>query len=86
MAVGYGHEDAIALLVRDLAAGHDRLGRAQSVRRSLLLHTEARGTNDQLVQWYQENKDRLYWDAEARKFRARIEEPVPADAATEGPP
>ena len=84
VAVGYGHEDALALLMRFLAAGHDPRGSAPFVRRSLLLHTEARGTSEQLVQWYQQNKDRLRWDRDTDKFRVRAEEPPPADAEAEG--
>lgn len=74
VAVGYGHRDALEILIDFLARGYDPRGSMRFVRRAVILYTEARGTNDQIVRWYRQNKDDLHWEAEARKFRAASEE------------
>ncbi len=80
LAVRYGHEDALAMLVRYLDSGEDRWGRMSRIRSSLLRHTEARGTPRQMVEWYEQNSDRLYWDEAARMFRVREGQACPDDA------
>jgi hypothetical protein len=77
VAVGYGHEDALDLLIQFLASGYDSRGSAPFVRQAVLMHTEARGTAEGLVDWYRENKDRLQWDPDARRFRVRPEDSPP---------
>ncbi len=77
IAVGYGHRDALDMLVRSLDMPAGDFGWGQFTRRAILRHTEARGTDEQIVKWYRENRDRLYWDEESRRFRVGTEEPSP---------
>ena len=41
----------------------------REMRRAVQRHTEARGTQEQVRQWFRENRGNLVWDAEARVFR-----------------
>ena len=70
VAVEYGHIDALELLVNALD-GHsvDLMGGSYSPRSVVLNHTEARGTNEEIRRWFNENKDRLVFDAHSKKFR-----------------
>jgi outer membrane murein-binding lipoprotein Lpp len=86
VAVGYGHEDALALLVRSLAEDRDPYGSAPSNRRAILAHTEATGTGEAIVRWYEQSRERLYWDPDARRFRARSDEGAPAAGEAESAP
>jgi hypothetical protein len=70
--IEWGRTDALECCIRLLKEGQDY--EKMSVREALLTHTEATGRNRDLIDWYEENEDRLVWDEATRKFRVAVEE------------
>ncbi len=67
IAIGYGKEDALEILVDGLYT----VWYVDLVREALLKHTEGTGDNDQIMDWYKTNKDSIFFDKETRKFKVR---------------
>lgn len=67
MAAEYGHIDALDALVRILKESENDV---QLRRAAVLLrrYTNATGDSDELVAWYQANRDNLRFDEQQRKF------------------
>ncbi|MCK4300984.1 MAG: hypothetical protein KAX80_15695, partial [Planctomycetes bacterium] len=74
VALAFGHIDALELVMDSLDLPSDTPGTIYQARQLALRHTEARGTNEELRRWFQQNKHRLVFDPEARKFRVRKDE------------
>lgn len=70
VAIGYGMKDALALLIANLDESRF-VDFSSSMRTAISRHTAAQGTNAQLVEWYEANKDNLTFDKETRKFRKK---------------
>ena len=71
IALEYGHIDALAVLIETLTSGtkkpyHDHVIR--DIRPALLMHVDFRGSNEELAQWFEKNRDNLRFDKEAKKF------------------
>ena len=60
IAVQFGHADALEALVTALAAD---VWEAENARKAMLMHTQAVGTNEQIIQWYRDNRPLLRFDA-----------------------
>ncbi len=73
VAIEYGYPDALELAVRDL----DKTTgvRVSNARDLVLKFTDARGSNEEIRKWYEENKDRLVFDPERERFVVGEEEP-----------
>jgi len=69
VALEYGHVDALASLIDLLASGEMNLPEwSNQVRSAVLKYVEFRGSNEDLVQWFQKNRDKLRFDPKAKKF------------------
>ncbi len=81
IALEYGYPDALELAIRDL----DKTTgvRIFNARDLVLRFTDARGSDEEIRKWYEENKDRLVFDPERRRFVVGEEEP--AEEETEEP-
>jgi hypothetical protein len=69
IAAAHGHRDALDLAFELLDGSND--WRAREARKTILRHTGATGSDDELKAWFRDNKDQLQWDAEMRKFVIR---------------
>jgi len=67
VAMRYGHEDAIEVAIQNLKKFVNR----HILREALLSYTEATGTDEMIVEWYEKNRDHLYFDSKSNKFRAK---------------
>jgi hypothetical protein len=70
IALEYGHLDALEREVEILGKNDQmRFGPDNmDPRRLILRYTEAHGSSDEIRKWFQENKSRLVFDQQARKF------------------
>jgi len=69
VALATGHQDALRLTVDSLQRLRSDREWVSGDRQLLLKHTPARGTDAQLTQWYDQNRDNLVFDAVTGKFR-----------------
>ena len=69
VAVEYGYLDALEYVVESLDRERPWASWRRPARVIILRHTEARGTNEEIRQWFEQNKDRLVFDPETKKFR-----------------
>lgn len=73
IAVDYGHEDALSLLIdqlKDDQQGHPFhvFGPVGDVRSTVLLHIDFHGTNAEIREWYKENRGKLRFDDAKKRF------------------
>lgn len=72
IALEYGHVDALEVLVDALAhGGEDGTWPAREARPAVLRHTAFRGTNQEILAWFQAHRDSLVFDAESRRFEVQ---------------
>ncbi len=71
VAVDHGHISALQYLLASLVSGEDHYYGGRDARQAVLQHTEARGTNEELADWFEQNAGNLVFDEKARKFRVR---------------
>jgi len=77
IAIEYGYPDALEQAVRDI---DETSGiRVFNARDLVLKFTDARGSNEEIRKWYEENKDRLVFDPDRRRFVVGEEEPAGDD-------
>jgi hypothetical protein len=67
VAIEFGHLDALELAVKHLN-DDPRMSHWYDARGLLLRHTDAYGTNEDIQRWFFENKDKLVFDPESKKF------------------
>jgi len=72
VAVRYGHFDALETLVDSLDTSHPCF--RYTAREAILWYTEARGRNDDLKDWFEQNRHRLFFDEKDKIFRVRKDE------------
>ncbi len=70
VAIKYGRKDALEILIMNVDSSKFDYYR-QDLDQSLIQHTELAGTIPEIKKWYNENKDNLYFDEQARKFKVR---------------
>ena len=70
IAVGHGHEDALSMLIEGLDEPQfQHMGPfGQSARSTVLMHIDFHGTNDEIRKWYSDNRQKLRWNEEKRRF------------------
>ena len=68
VAVEYGEADALAELIAHLDSRVFEYY-ADRIRRKILEHTIASGSNEDLSQWYETNKNSLVFDERTKKFK-----------------
>ena len=70
IAVEYGHMDALEALIEGLSVD-DESGawRARENRAAILRVVDFRGSNAALADWFEQNRERLVFDEDAREFR-----------------
>jgi hypothetical protein len=68
-AAAHGHADALGRLFAKLSTtvNQDKWQHDEA-RRNVLALVDATGTDAELVQWYRQNRDRLSWDHNLRKY------------------
>ncbi|MFC1494385.1 hypothetical protein ACFL6W_03805 [Thermodesulfobacteriota bacterium] len=70
IAVKYGHLDALEALIESLTSQTpDNYYIAQEARPAIFQHTEFRGSNAELIEWFQANRSFLRFDPEEKKFK-----------------
>lgn len=75
IALEFGHPDALEIMVGELDKPSDM--RLWDPRDLLLKFTSASGSNEEIQQWYEANKDRIVFDPGQHHFV--IEEPIPLE-------
>ena len=68
-ALATGHADALGMAVNSLQRLPTDRERLPGARQLLLRHTTATGTDAQIIQWYNQNKNNLVFDPATAKFR-----------------
>lgn len=72
VAIEYGHEDALAVLIDILLSARGPSSFAsRETRPAILKHVEFRGSNEELVRWFEQNRKHIHFDKEAKKFVVR---------------
>ena len=74
-AVEFGHKDALEYIIDSLDEPEGSPDAVYGGRAAIMRYTEARGTTEEIRKWYEANRDKLVWDAAAKKFR--VQEPKP---------
>ena len=69
VAVGYGHVDALGVLIDALFVDQDGPGRIYGAIEQVYRHIDFSGTREQIRDWYRENRDKLVFDEERRIYR-----------------
>ena len=70
VALETGHLDALQFAVDSLQRSRSDRDWLPADRQLLLKHTTARGTNAQIIRWFEQNKNGILFDATTGKFRA----------------
>jgi outer membrane murein-binding lipoprotein Lpp len=71
IAISYGHQDAADTLIELLKNPPDRMHSSVNPRLTLLMHLDTTGTNEEIIAWYEENKDSLVFDPASKKFKLK---------------
>ncbi|MDD3275954.1 MAG: hypothetical protein PHP93_02770 [Kiritimatiellales bacterium] len=71
IAIEYGHLDAADALINLLKNPPDRMSSSVNPRLSLLIHLDTTGSNEEIIAWYEANKDNLVFDPESKKFKLK---------------
>ena len=67
LAMGHGHPDALAAAFLFLSEGEGWWGVGR-VRAAIFRFTPAMASDEQLVAWFEDRRDRLVWDETARRW------------------
>ena len=70
VALASGHLDALQFAVDSLQRARSDREWLPGDRQLILKHTNVRGNNAQIIQWFKQNKSRLVFDSATRQFRA----------------
>ena len=70
IAVGYGHKDALNVLVNELTGNKNKRER-QSVGMALKRHLDFVGSDKEIVDYYKKNKDNLVFDPKDKRFKIK---------------
>ncbi|MCP3887733.1 MAG: hypothetical protein GY702_02510 [Desulfobulbaceae bacterium] len=68
IALAHGHSDAFPIIIESLDSAPNDHDAVRHPRKHILQYTYARGSNDDLRNWYSENKDNLEFDKEKGKY------------------
>ncbi len=68
IALAYGHADAIPIIIDSLDSSPNDHDAVRHPRKHILQYTYAKGSNDDLRNWYIENKNNFEFDKEKRKY------------------
>ena len=71
VAIGYGHQDAAEALIDLLKNPPARLSSSVNPRLALLMHLDTTGSNEEIIAWYEANKENLVFDRERKKFKLK---------------
>jgi len=71
IAISYGHQDAADSLIDLLKNPPDRMSSSINPRLTLLMHLDTSGSNEEIIAWYEKNKDNLVFDPASKKFKAK---------------
>jgi hypothetical protein len=72
IAVSYGHIDALEVIVESLDSSSSSGPSVDQPRKHIFQYTEIRGTNDNIREWFKQNKSKLVFDEQAEKFVVRL--------------
>lgn len=70
VAVEYGQKEALQVLIDNLNSPQFEYY-SSKMRYAIIKHTEAWGSNSDLIEWYKSNKGNLVFDKKNRKFRKK---------------
>jgi len=68
-----GNPDALKVIFDALQSNN---GNREQMRQTVLMYTDAFGSDGELVEWYRKNHDQLYFDQTAKRFKVKT--PAPA--------
>ncbi len=71
IAVGYGHVDALGCLIDQISAEDESYYDKGRLRSLVLRYSPARGSDQAMAEWFNENRDSIAWDAEAKVYRVK---------------
>lgn len=71
IAISYGHQDAADTLIELLKNPPDRMSSSVNPRRTLLMHLDTAGSDEEIIAWYAANKNNLIFDPESKKFKLK---------------
>lgn len=71
IAAAYGHQDAVESLINQLKNPPASPSSSANPRTALLSVLDTRGTNQEIISWYEANKDNLVFDPESKKFKPK---------------
>jgi hypothetical protein len=71
IAVPYGHVDALGYVIEQLGSPDGSSYERGNLRSLVLRYTPARGSDQAILEWYNENRDDLVWDAEANVYKVK---------------
>jgi hypothetical protein len=71
IAASYGHPDAVETLIGLLKNPPGRTSSFVNPRLSLLLHLDTSGSNEEIIAWYETNKENLVFDPKSKKFKLK---------------
>jgi hypothetical protein len=71
IAAAYGHQDAVECLINQLKNPPASPSSSANPRTALLGVLDVRGTNQEIISWYETNKENLVFDPEFKKFRLK---------------
>lgn len=71
IAIEYGHQDAVEALIDCIKNPPPHLSSLVNPRLTLLMHLDTKGSNKDIIDWYEANKDNLVFDPESKKFRLK---------------
>ena len=74
IALAYGQNDALEMVVESLDSSPNDYNVIRYPRKYILQYTYASGSNRDLQDWYNKNKDRLYFDKEKKKYIVKGDE------------
>ncbi len=71
IALAHGQIDAFPIIIESLDSSPNNHDAVRHPRKHILQYTYAKGSNDDLRNWYNENKNNLKFDKEKRKYIAQ---------------
>ena len=71
IAISYGHQDAIEELIDLMKDPPKNMSSSLNPRLSLIMHLGVKGSNEEIIAWYETNKDNLVFDSETKKFKVK---------------
>lgn len=68
IALAHGQKDALGVVIESLNSSPSDHNAVRNPRKYVLQYTYASGSNNEIRDWYNSNKNNLYFDEEKRKF------------------